>query len=283
MTRGDAETTDTVRLDWYSGSLVDPVEPDLVASVLASKLDGVLEPGMPRNGYRSCLRVMQGDHSSCELMWGGHNPTPFIQASGESSVPVATVMRDRWAHRVSRIDACLDFDDPDAWDQVCGQALQVARMRGIKKRQAGDWLDPHQGDGEGRTLYIGAKTAAVQGRMYEKGKQLPEAERPNWVRAEVQVRPQKAAKALLASLQPREVWGAAAWSADLLERLTGDSVPPARVVTYREPDGHRAYVAMLRQYGRTLERLAEAYGWPSDGFGPVLLGDLERMRAGEVI
>lgn len=283
LTRGYENAGELVRFDWYSGSLVDSVDPDLVVSHLAANLDGVIEPGVPRNGYRSCVRVMQGDQARAAVMWGGHNPTPFVESSGEASGCVAGIMRERWAHRVSRVDACIDFDHPDAWEKVCGQALQVARGRGIKKRQAGDWLDPHQSAGEGRTLYLGARTAAVQGRIYEKGKQLPEAERPNWVRGEVQVRPQKAAKSLLAGLEPREVWGGAAWSADLLERLTGDAVPPARVVTWREPDGQRAYAAMLRQYGRTLERLAMAYGWPTDGFGPVLLEDLDTVRNGGVL
>lgn len=283
VTRVFSSAAEVVRLDWYSGSLVDFVESDRVVAHLAMALDGSPRPGIPRHGYRSCAQIMRGDQSVAVVMWGGQNPTPFVQGSGESAVSVAKIMRERWSHRVSRVDACLDFDHPNAWEDVSGMALKVARERGIKKRLAGDWLDPHQGPGEGRTLMLGATSAAVQGRTYEKGMQLPEAGRPDWVRAEVQVRPQKASKALLATVSPLEVWGASAWSADLLERLTGDQVPPARVVTWREPDGARAYAAMLRQYGRTLERLAEAYGWPSDGFGPVILSDLERLRQGEVI
>lgn len=280
LTRGFTEALDLVRWDYYSGSLDDPLDADLVVSALASALDAAPRMGTPRHGYQRCVELRQGDRQLVQVMSGGNHDTPYVQASGASSGSVARVIRANWGHRVSRVDACVDFDSSGAWDAVCGQALAVARMRGISKQQAGDWLDPHQRRGDGRTLYVGGNSSAVRARVYEKGRQLPDAGRPDWVRAEVQVRPAKAAKEMVSSLDPRGAWGASAWSGELLERLSGEAVPPARVVTYTEPDGARSYAALLRQYGRTLERLAEEYGGDWSRVGQVLRDDLSASRRG---
>lgn len=279
MTRGFTTAPDPIRWDYYAASLVQPLDGDLVASELAGCLSTWTRTGQPRQGYRHAVDLVQGERRVAVVMWGGVHETAHVQASGESSNLVATSIRERWVHRISRVDACVDWDDAGAWDAVCGAGLDLARRRNLRKEQAGDWLDPHGGPGQGRTLYIGARSSSVRCRLYEKGRQLPEAGRPDWVRAELQVRPQKAAKAALAALQPREVWGSAEWSQELLTALTGDEVPPARVVQWREPDFDRSYRAMLRQYGRTLEHLAVANGgWPN--VGEVLQLDLAKMAGG---
>lgn len=278
VTRGLGLAPDPVRWDWYSGSLVDSVDSGLVVSVLSASLDADPKLGVPRHGYQRCVQLARGEHVVAQVMSGGSHETPYVQASGSSSGFVAKVLRANWTHRVSRVDACVDFDAEGAWEAVLGQVLTVTRQRGISKRQAGDWIDPHQRPGDGRTLYAGGQSSAVQGRFYEKGRQLPDAGRPYWVRGEIQIRPAKAAKRAMALVDPRGAWGASAWSADVLERLTGDAVPPARVVNYVEPDNHRRYLAMLRQYGRTLDLVAEQYGGDWSQLGLVLRDDLAASR-----
>lgn len=280
VTRGLGLALDPVRWDWYGCSLVELVDPDLVVSTLSVSLDAAPQIGTPRHGYQRCVQLSRGERVIAQVMSGGRHETPYVQASGSSSGSVAKLIRANWTHRVSRVDACLDFDAEGAWDAVCGQALVVARQRGISKRQAGDWLDPHQRPGDGRTLYVGGQTSAVKARFYEKGRQLPAAGRPFWVRAEIEVRPTKAAKRAMALVDPRGAWGSAAWTADVLERLSGEAVPPARVVSYVEPDNQRRYLAMLRQYGRTLDLVAEEYGGDWGRLGLVLRDDLAASRRG---
>lgn len=266
MTRDFATGLDVAKFDYYAGSLDEPVCGDLVVSQLAGRLDAVPTPGPASRGYARCALLRRGDERVAAVRWGGRHAVPHVEASGASSGAVSDIMRATWPHRVSRVDVCVDFDAPGAWDAVSAETLRVARRLGLVKEQAGDWLDPHGRPGEGRTLYVGSRASAVRGRFYEKGRQLPDAGRPDWVRAESQVRPQKAAKRLLAMATPREVLGAAAWSGELFEALTGEGVPPMRVVQYREPDDLRALDAMYRQYGGVLLRQGELYGWEQLGW-----------------
>lgn len=265
MTRGFATALDPCRFDWYAATVPES-EGDELARELAQSMDSSLAPGLPSRGYRYAQELRRGELCVGRIRWGGAQAWPHVETSGPPSVQMAAVLRCRHPHRVTRADACLDWDAPRAWEAISGEALAVARQQGLTKGQAGDWLDPHQRPGDGRTLYLGSKASAVRVRVYEKGRQLPAAGRPAWVRAEVQVRPGKAAKAAVSALSASELWGAARWSGELHERLTGDAVPAARVVVWQEPDHERAYQALLHQYGRTLRaKAAECGSWAALG------------------
>lgn len=72
--------------------------------------------------------------------------------------------------RISRIDACLDFDDPGAFDKAISAARSaVTGYKGKRPAvdQRGDWENPEKG----RTLYVGSRDSVLC-RIYEKGKQL---------------------------------------------------------------------------------------------------------------
>jgi len=248
-----------------------------VAEELATECDALVVDSLRvPGGWDFGRDLRRGEVHVARVLWGGRNRV-HVSAQGAGTPRVAEVVRDRWKHGVSRVDVCLDWDEPGVWDEVSGQLEKVSLLHGIKRSQMGDWITPHRSPGEGRTLYAGSEKSAVRVRCYEKGRQLPEAGRPDWVRAEQQTRPNSSSKVRFASLTPSEVWGAADWTADLFERLTGELVPAARVVTWHEPDGVRARAWMLRQYGKTLASMAREYDHDPARFGGALLDELRAL------
>ena len=59
-------------------------------------------------------------------------------------------------------------------------------------------------------MYLGANSSPVRCRLYAKGKQpgYRSAGRPDWVRLEVQVRPQKTARKSYSAISADDTWGA---------------------------------------------------------------------------
>lgn len=280
MTRGFSTAPVVERgpvFDWYAASLPEHVGGALALDVLRDDLGGgVVLRSRGRHGYGDRAVLMHGERPVVSVSWGGTHSRCHVESGGGSTQDVCRTVRARWPeHRVTRVDSALDWDDPEAWDQVHGLVLGIAQERGLSKALAGDWIDPHQRPGDGRTLYVGAPSSAVRMRVYEKGRQLPEAGRPDWVRAEVQCRPQRAAKGLLASAEPLAVWGTARWTQDAATRLLGGvEVPATRVVTWREPDALRARTYIVRSLGRVLSQWAlEVGGWES--LGRVLGDEIE--------
>lgn len=227
-----------------------------------------------RHGYGVRDEIRAGQRCVVSVSHGGAHERALVETSGGDADTVTPLVRRLWpAHRVTRADSCLDWDDPDAWEAVTSEALRVARSAGVSTSVAGDWLDQQRG----RTLYVGGTSSAVRLRVYEKGLQMPEAEKPHWVRAEVQVRPQKAAKSLVARLEPAEVWGTARWSGRLAETLLGLPVASVSMSGWVPPDDQRARAALVAQYGSVLDRWSrDVGGWAQLA---VVLEELTRGRA----
>lgn len=264
-----------VKFDYYSATLGESVAARDVLQALTSLGLPSFQDG--RYGYEHRVDFMAGKQRVAQLSYGGRQPRPLVVASGGGSPEVAALLRERWAdHRVTRVDAAIDWDDVRAWSVLTEAGLAVARSKGIKTRVAGDWIDGVAG----RTLYMGGQTARSQARIYEKGKQLPEAERPHWVRAEVQWRPDKAQRSAAASVGPAECWGGSAWTVDLLKALGGLGVAPVDGLRWVPPDDLRARKALLRQYGGILEAWAvECGGW--DVLGDLLETEVRQAKAVE--
>jgi DNA relaxase NicK len=112
-------------------------------------------------------------------------------------------------------------------------------------------------------MNLGAPTSPTKFRLYEKGKQ-PEYShlaRVDWVRAEVQVRPQKEAKASYASISPLDAWGASRWSRDLAAQILANHVDPHPAgTTYRQTDLEARLDWVCRQGGPTLLELHALVG-----------------------
>lgn len=276
LTRGDADA-EPARFDWYAASVLTDADPRRMVRALASATASAPRPVHPHNGFTSAVSLYAGDRRVAAMSWGGAgHDLPHVEVSGEDSPRVASFIRETWPeHRVSRVDSCSDFDSPGAWDWIESQAVRIGNRAGVQMDTAGDWVNGQRG----RTLYIGSRRSAVRARIYEKGKQLPEAGRPDWVRAEVQARPRGAAAREMASRTPSEAWGVSRWSGQLFEALTGQEAPPVRIVRWREPDGVRARRSCMQQYGPTLRAWAEEYGddWAVLGevIGAILGGEME--------
>lgn len=247
----------TCRFDYYSASLAEDVEGDDAVDYFVSLDLGVPTRSVGNHGYATQVDFMAGKRRVVQVSYGGSQKRPLVVASGASTDRVVELVRRRWPdHRVTRVDAALDWDDPAAWATTTGAALDLARRRGIKTSVQGDWLDAV----DGRTLYLGGRASGFRTRIYEKGLQMSEAGRPAWVRAECQWRPDRAQKLLAARLTPLEVWGGSRWGRELLEALSGLSVAPIKGQPWTPPDDLRARNALLKQYGRTITAWANEVG-----------------------
>lgn len=264
------------RFDWYRGT-VHGMGPDELGACLLGQFDlADLVPGYPKNGYTHGAEVRRG-HDVLAWMWWGGNSGICVTGAGEQAVPVAAALRGLGvSHRVTRADACEDWVEPGLFDRLAGQLIGYARENRVRIDQQGDWVR-----GQARTLYLGAKSSAVQLVLYEKGYQVG-GDR-DWVRLEVRVRPKGDAGYLVAEWSPGELFGAAPWVVEALERIGWDHLE-ARVVgtVYRPSDVERARAALLTQYGNILERwAADAGGW--DSLGPVISESLAVVRKRRVL
>ena len=97
----------------------------------------------------------------------------------------------------------------------------------------------------------------------EKGKQAEYLHlgKPDWVRAEIQVRPAKEAKTEFSHLTALEAWGASTWSRELAGLILQEHVDPhAAGTTYRKSSLERKLTFLCKQYGPTLVELHSLLG-----------------------
>jgi hypothetical protein len=195
------------------------------------------------------------------VSWGGlQGERVMIEVKGERSPGVVERLRSDFWHRVTRVDACADFDEPGAFERLLGPCEAVVQDKRIFAERRGDW---DQFPELGRTYMMGSAHSTSRVRLYEKGKQqeYTHLNRPNWARLEVQVRPAKAAKESYNRVKPLDVWGASTWTRELASRLLSDHVDahPAGT-TYRRTERDRALAWMCKQYGAHLYSLQQDLG-----------------------
>jgi hypothetical protein len=186
-----------------------------------------------------------------------------VVLSGEPSQAGAELIRAAFPdHRVSRADACEDFEAP-VFDAIQGSMLVAAKEHRVMIDTRGDHLLTK----EGRTLYLGSAKSPCRMRLYDKATQLrarfaadpvklatvPE----HLVRLEAQVRPASdRARRAFASIEPLEVMGSATWQRHVWQLVMGQQLQPVEVrKPWRQSDDDRAYAYMLAQYGKVLQRM----------------------------
>lgn len=254
-----------MRFDWYQATVVDDRVGGACQGVLVDELAVVLaatsvDPGPGRWGYgqEDILRDGQGQVVA-RVLSGGRQPWASVQGSGAMAPAVAEALRGGWRHWVTRMDVADDREAPGAWETLYQPLLGLADQKRLSVSQAGDW---HRGE-DGRTLYVGSRKSAVFVRLYEKGKQVrsvqPDAS-VDWVRLELQVRPSKLVRLQAAGWTPEQAWGAAEWTRDVLDQVSGLDVPRVRMSEWQPGDDARALNTLLRQYGSTLMRLYQRLG-----------------------
>lgn len=260
-----------MRFDWYQASIPE-VPPEAIMEVL-SKLEfyGDWEKIRPMKNYDAAAAFVVGSETRFKINYGGQNEEygANVIASGPCAQVLADTVRDRFpSHRVSRLDSCEDYYHCDAYDYLRKVALKIGKTHRVQCREI---VKPLSDSDDGRTLYLGSQTSAVSMRIYEKGKQLQSD--PEWVRAELQIRPQKEQKSLIAHLNSTEVWGLAKWSHDMAVQLGKKDLQRVDAQVYQPSDHDRAYRFMLKQYKKVFEQMLASHGSP-EAVGAQIFYDL---------
>lgn len=251
------------RFDWYQGTVEMPSDDliDLATTVLGDERP---VPASARNGYARGWEIRREGARSAVVYEGGIHEHPHVAASGENAPPLARFLRGAHRpHRVSRADVCVDTDTPGAFKRLCTALRTISRDAGLTATLMHNPDDAQAG----ATYYVGSKTSEVRARLYEKGKQLPEAERPDWVRFEVQARPQRERKSWASEANEWDLLGSAQWSRRFAaETLSvAATAPPTR--SERVSDLEGALRTLSAQYGGRMLELLEQHGGDVAAFG----------------
>ena len=260
-----------MRFDWYQASIPGVPAEVVMGAIAAMDYYGEWEQSRPAKNYDSAASFVVGNESRFRINFGGQNAEhgPNVVGSGESAQVLADLIRDKFpAHRVSRLDSCEDYHHKDAYDYLRKLALKIAKDQRVQCREI---VKPLSHSDDGRTLYLGSQTSAVSMRIYEKGKQLGVSS--DWVRAELQLRPQKDVKAVAAMLNSNEVWGLSKWSHAMAVQLGQKDLQRVNAQVYQPSDHDRAYRFMIRQYRKVLEQMLASHGSP-EAVGAQIFYDL---------
>lgn len=258
------------RFDWYQATIGAHL-PDIRACLAQLTPTPAWErQKRARQGYGYAETLHGQDGPICQLWYGGTHAFPHVVLSGEDADEGARLLRQAFPEEqaVSRVDVCIDYADPGAYDRLQGLALQVAEAEKVTVGTAGDHLLTKKG----RTVYLGSPSSHTRLRIYDKAEQLrgmfasdpvrlatvPE----HLARFECQVRPQTSAARYQASkAEPMAIMGSARWMRRLMALVADVDLEPFQAgKVWRQADDDRAYAALLAQYGALLQRRAADHG-----------------------
>lgn len=248
-----------MRFDAYAGNVSGSCAEE-VATMVSWALKARVERGRPRGRYSDVFEVSDGAMPLGWVARDAYLDTSYFEFKGSGTPAASAAIRKHWPekHSVSRLDSCEDYDGADVLDRLVSLVDQCKDPR-VKAKA----IVPRSGD-DGATYYWGASTSRVMVRVYEAGKMKERLHygRPNWVRAEAQVRPGKSLeKQAAAHISPLDAWGFSGWSRRAAERLSECEVqrfaPAADVPMF---DKTTLYLA--RQFRRHFEEmLADLGDW----------------------
>lgn len=245
------------RFDWYQAT-VPATQPALLAALLADLPEGVVqEVGKGFNSFAHRVDLSEDGEVLATIMHGGVNPQPNVKSSGDNAPALAQFLRRQFPeHRVSRLDVCLDMRGDGLFDDIVRVMSHVGRDFRLK----GEKIIPDDLD-DGSTYYLGSRASPLRIRCYEKGKQLYKLTGDpvwrmffDWVRLELQVRPEKGFKLTAASMEPDAFWGCSAWTREIAEGAMSMNPDPVAMKPTRIADHERAMRALTAQYGSTIRR-----------------------------
>lgn len=255
-----------ISLDWLSAS--SDCTPDrlrtVIGSLVAAKVPGAVKrDARPTQAYGEAVEWVQADKRLAVVQWGGVNhtkPHVTVPGSGGLSGFIRTELGTTcygFHTAASRVDVALDFRGVafEVLSKMCGSPSRVIEHPG----------DPMQGD----THYFGARQSRHFVRVYEKGKQLGVAALADWVRVEVEVKPDKSPgrQAAMTATLPELV------RSGRVGRKIADAVgleaDDLRMGAARQQVPHdlmRRLANLRLQYGATLNELAHLCGDDADLF-----------------
>jgi hypothetical protein len=255
------EPSSAPRWDWYQASIPD--RPDRVIEAIASGLPFVeFRDQKGQHGYAKRVDVLSGGELAAMVNFGGSNGAPNATASGDRAPFFAELVRREFPHHsVTRCDSCYDFiDDATTFESLHAILYRIAMERNISTGLTGDY----ERKVKGRTYYLGSKKSPAFMRLYEKGIQMQSTLiaagaplLPEWLRAEMQVRPQGSRKIQAAIVSPTDVWGYVRWGPSVADELLGASVARAAPVLSKDTSFQQAMYSMMHQYGRWFDLLGE--------------------------
>ncbi len=241
---------------------------------------GRVARGKPRGRYSDVFEV--GNLPVEGSIWVARDQqleAAYFEVKGAVTPDAVATIRRHWGttHTVSRLDACEDYSQPGAYAALV-RVIDAAcdpRVKSHAWQPRGD-----NAEQEGATTYWGSSQSRVMVRCYEAGKMKERLHhgRPDWARAEAQVRPGKAKeKVQAASVTALEAWGFARWSQRAAESLAHVEVP--RFAPESEPvQFDRTTLYMARTFRRHFEEMLSDFGsWRCLGseFEAVWLADDE--------
>lgn len=224
--------------------------------------DDAIKHGHGFKGFEHRISFIDNDKREVgSIQHGGmHGELVMLEVKGERTPQFVDRLRSVAEHRCTRVDSCVDFEEPGAFDKLLSMCLQVKKDHRLKGSKAGDWDDFPE---EGRTLYLGAQTSVARSRLYEKGKQ-PEyrhLNRPDYCRVELQVRPAKDAKDTYSLASAEDVWGASKWTRQLAASMLEAKVSPLPAGSVRRDTVRdHALRFMCKQYGLHIQSLRTELG-----------------------
>lgn len=266
---------DSARWDWYQVTVKERALDVLLPLLSEAYPLADWSNAKGQHGYLHGYELKVGSRRLLHVLYGGQNGTANITASGEDAPAFAEQLR-RWGgdFKPTRVDSCLDWEEPALFDTMARALLQYATEKELRISQLGDW---HRN--KSRTLYVGSPKSPVQLRLYEKGYQVggEDTAHPDWVRLEVQVRPAKQRRSAAAAWEPSDAF-CAGWVCGALERLLllpGVRLPVGNIKGPTDQQKQRAW--LLRQAGKVLHEWAEEYETPEE-FGKALVSALAEGR-----
>lgn len=247
--------------DYYAATIPHPA--GLCMEALSEELGAKF---LKARAHRNYTNGFENPAGSFWLYHGGHNPHPFFVSTGQDASTGAEALRKLFPdHSVARADVAYDFIKPKGFDRVVERIDPIARKARVKVKFVGD---PSPDQTDGRTMYYGSPDSDVIVRVYEKDKERissgasPESVPEGWTRVEVQTRPRKARKRLVASMKEREVFGLSKWSMEVATevlKLQG-AIPYRPDRSMRESTADRAVRHMLEQYGNAMRAFVAVHG-----------------------
>lgn len=223
-----------MKFDAY-GATIRERELPYVAACLADSVGGRLHTGTPMRRYASTLSLDMGGRLAA---WVGQDATSgsiYVEAKGDTTPALVKAIRTYFPeHSAARLDVAEDYDEPGAFD-----ALQriIRAAKGVKVK--GGYVALPDDAQDGKTWTAGTRGGVGYIRVYEAGKHPDRLHlaRPNWVRAEAEIRPHYARDKLAAArMTPLDAWGLSSWTHRVGEALTQCSIgrwePEVRQYSY---------------------------------------------------
>lgn len=207
-----------MKFDGYGATIRDH-QLGYVAERLADAVGGVVTMGKPMRRYQNTLSIDAGPRMAA---WVGHEPHTgmiYVEGKGETTPPLVEGIRRYFPeHSAPRIDVAEDYDEPGVFE-----ALQSLIRLHKGERVKGGYVALPDDVQDGKTWAAGTRGGVGYIRLYEAGKHPDRVHlaKPDWVRAEVEVRPHYARdKAAAAKMSPLEIWGMTAWTHKVGEALS---------------------------------------------------------------